>query len=309
MSKKNIIGIIVTVSAAFALLCVMSGCKNQGIEENQVEEEIAFEPENLPQVWWNAQERIMWQRDLKKKLTSDIRWGLKTRKADLSKMIFIPAGEATVGDARVSGDGEAGLVKRKVQVGAFYIDVTEITNADYSRCVKERMCLPGCIMGHIPGWNEPDRPAILNYKEAERYCFWLGKRLPTEYEWEKAARGDKGFLYPWGNEAPVPGNSNICGDKCVMDWADGEWEDGYPFTSPVGSFPQSDSPYRVKDMSGNLKEWVQSHAPLPPDTYVVRGGSWYSSRNELVTSYRQVWRTPIRLDDKGARCAADAKRR
>ncbi len=304
---KTRIRLLVAVALAAFLSAGLAACtKNQEQVNEDAAEEVLKQPAG-PGFTWFADESVMWQRFLRTKLEKDPLWDLKPRKPDTGNMVKIPAGQALIGSPELLRERDQALPAQTVHVDAFFIDKTEITNRQYARCVKERQCLPPSPAGHITDWNAPDRPVIMNYMEAKRYCLWAGKRLPTEYEWEKAARGSKGNLYPWGNEDPEPKHANICGDQCVMEWADANWRDGYAFTAPPGSFPAGDSPYGLSDMSGNLKEWVQSVVDLPEGNYVARGSSWYSDKTQLAAVYRQIWHSPIRLDDKGARCAADVK--
>ena len=248
-----------------------------------------------------------WQCILFKEIKKDISWGLKDRKADKSKMILIPAGKAIIGDDTAVADYTDALKKQEKHIDAYYIDKYEITNKDYMACINDEQCLPYFYIDHIPKARNPDFPALITYKQAERYCLWAGKRLPSEYEWEKAARGTDGRYYPWGSEPPEPKRGNICGKSCIFNWAEADWVDGYKFTNPVNSFPKGDSPYGVSGMSGNVKEWVIAATKLPPNELIARGASWYSPRTEMLTLYRQLWKTETRLDDKGARCVLDVK--
>lgn len=248
-----------------------------------------------------------WQLELVDHLEKNIRWNLKRRRPDLTGMVRIPAGAAMVGSDFVARSDSERLPARHVEVATFHIDRTEVTNRAYNQCVAARQCLPVPQLEHIPAYDDPDRPALLTYRQAERYCLWTGKRLPTEIEWEKAARGADGRTYPWGDQPPDPTHANICGDQCVMDWAAKSWHDGFAFTAPVESFPAGDSPYGVRNMSGNVKEWVTTLEDLPENQFIARGASWYSDRIELLATYRQTWLLGIRLDDKGVRCAANGR--
>lgn len=248
-----------------------------------------------------------WQCKLFRGIKEDIAWGLENRKADITGMILIPAGETIVGDDTNIADITDALKKEVKNINAYYIDKYEITNEKYMKCVKDRQCLPFVFIDHIPKARVSNHPALITYKQAERYCLWAGKKLPSEYEWEKAARGTDGRYYPWGNEKPKAGQGNICGESCNFNWAEAGWVDGYKFTSPVGAFPKGDSPYGVSDMSDNVKEWVVAATKRPPNELIARGASWYSTKTEMLSVYRQLWKMETRLDDKGARCVFEAK--
>jgi len=245
------------------------------------------------------------QIELLNALKKDIRSGLQPRRADLSEMVFIPAGAADLGCNVPREPRQECLPRQRREVAAFYIDRYEVSNRQYGQCVAELQCLPLPQNPHIDGYDEPDRPALIPFKQAERYCAWAGKRLPTEYEWEKAARGVDGRRYPWGDEAPTAQHANICGHDCTMQWARAEWDDGYRHTAPVEAFAAGDSPFGVRQMVGNVKEWVISSEPLPAWHFIARGASWYSDLPEMGASYRQIWRPGVRVDDKGVRCVVD----
>ncbi len=265
--------------------------------------------ENLEILVWGHCPGTEWQDKLYRHLKTDICWGLKKRNQVqvIAGMVRIPAGETIIGAITPPSSAQERLPAQKLYVPAFYIDRNEITKADYEKCVAERQCLP--LYTPSPSHNSygHDQPALITYKQAERYCRWAGKRLPTEYEWERAARGGDGRLYPWGDQEPNDHLANMCGDNCPFPWADKSWHDLYPFTAPVGSYPAGASPFGLLDMAGNVKEWVVSAQPLPPNVFLFRSSSWYSGREQLYAFYRQVWFPGVRLDDKGARCAVDAE--
>lgn len=259
-------------------------------------------------VWgfiYSDQDDDKWQDELLARLKTDIKWGLEESKPSKKDMVLVPAGEAVFGCEEPPRTPQECLPFQKRQVEAFYIDRTETTNADYARCVEAKLCLPPHNHPTMPDFLADDRPALLTYKQAERYCLWLGKRLPTEYEWEKAARGTDGRLYTWGDGEPDDAFANICGLDCTMEWAAAGWKDGYAYTAPVGSFSRGAGPYRLLDMAGNVKEWTISVEELAEYHFIAHGSSWYSDTPELYAFYRQVWEPGVRVDDKGVRCVLD----
>jgi len=122
-------------------------------------------------------------------------------------------------------------------------------------------------------WNRPEHPVVgVTYYEAEAYAKWAGKRLPTEQEWEKAARGDNGQQYPWGDEF----DTSLCNTK----------ESGVGATTPVNQYPGGKSPYGCYDMAGNVLEWTASYRADRDNTPVLRGGSWNYSRDSARCAAR-----------------------
>jgi formylglycine-generating enzyme required for sulfatase activity len=157
--------------------------------------------------------------------------------------------------------------QHNVTVNAFEMDVTEVTVRAYDACVRAGVCRSGTT----GGWCNEDRRGraehpinCVDWDQARTYCEWVGKRLPTEEEWEYAAVGTDGRTYPWGNDAPV---RQLC------------WKQSYG-TCAVGSFAAGDSPFGLHDMAGNVWEWTASgisedySKPRDPSRPVYRGGSW-----------------------------------
>lgn len=239
-------------------------------------------------------------------------------------MILIPAGEFIMGT-----DSEGANADQKpahtVYLDAFYIDKHEVTNAEY-----EEFILSGGYKSKKlwtkKGWNfiqnnqiqaplkyrqnkistEPDQPVIgVSWYEANAYATWAGKRLPTEAEWEKAARGTDGRIYPWGDE---------------MDFSKLSYFPHVTKVQTVGSFANGASPYGVRDMAGSVWEWcadwysesyynqspgTNSKGPGNGEYRVLRGGAWNSIRRQLQSTYRYYEKENYQDYTIGFRCAKD----
>jgi formylglycine-generating enzyme required for sulfatase activity len=205
-----------------------------------------------------------------------------------------------------SDDPEADADERPVartHVEALRIDRVEVTNARYGVCVEAGACSAPAAGSAFGDATKADHPvSIVSWEQASAYCRWVGKRLPTEAEWEMAARGVDGRRYPWGSSYD-PGRTNA----------------GYTAgTAAVGQYAGGASPYGVLDMAGNVWEWTSSlYRPYPYDpndgredplargARVNRGGSWYYDPWYVRTTYRatanHIYR---RIGDLGFRCAS-----
>ena len=207
---------------------------------------------------------------------------------DDSVMVRVPAGEFAMGSPEGEGEDRE-HPQHTVYLSEFWIDQTEVTNERYGRCVAAGDCQASALADDAH-FNGADQPVVgVSWQDAKAYCAWVGKQLPTEAQWEKAARGTDGRKYPWGNT--FEGSKvNFCDANCDGDWKDGSTDDGYQYTAPVGRYPAGASLYGVLDMAGNVWEWCQDwydgdyyaispqRDPRGPDsgTYrVVRGASWY----------------------------------
>jgi formylglycine-generating enzyme required for sulfatase activity len=227
---------------------------------------------------------------------------------DGALLVFVPAGEFTMGSDDGGSDERPA---HTVYLDAFAIDRTEVTNAQYARCVQAGACRPpdpsrsSTRADYFADPRYADYPVIyVSWDDARAYCAWAGRRLPTEAEWEKAARGTDGRTYPWGDEWDA--------SKANTD------EAGPGDTTPVGAYPQGASPYGALDMAGNVWEWVADwyganyyrespgENPLGPASgayRVVRGGSW-NNYQWLARAAIRGRNTPgNRDDDVGFRCA------
>lgn len=227
-------------------------------------------------------------------------------------MAFVPAGAFQRGSA----DGEEDEVPvRDIHLDAFYIDRLEATNAQF----KTFCDATGYLYPENPYWDQdyfqgkPDHPVLnITFDQASAYCRWAGKRLPTEAEWEKAARGTDGRRYPWGNDWD-PSRTNMNGDK----------DDHFPRTAPVGSFPQGASAYGALDMAGNVWEWIYDwyetsyYASAPPSNPAgppgpapwrsARGGSYTGPESDARVSNRSKAPPAQALFHLGCRCAWSKK--
>ena len=252
------------------------------------------------------------------------------RPADGMAMVFVPAGTFTMGDTIAQAMAECQKFENDCQqswftseqpphnvaLNAYWIDKTEVTNFMYAMCVKAGACqMPSqsssstraSYYGNPQFDNYP--VTFVNWTNASAYCTWAGARLPTEAEWEKAARGADGSTYPWGNISPSCSLANL--DPYGKSACEGD-------TSMVGSYPSGASPYGALDMAGNVWDWVNdwygaayyasSPASNPPGPSsgtlrVLRGGSWTNNENGMRSAIR-VWNIPsLSYDYFGFRCA------
>lgn len=197
-----------------------------------------------------------------------------TRVSEVDGMVqvYVPAGEVTLGSDDVDArrtleDGRAytEIPLHTVYLDGYWIDMYEVTNGQYARCVEAGVCDPPWSPGSytrlryfgVPEY--ADHPVIwVNWWMARSYCEWTGRRLPTEAEWEKAARGTDQRRYPWGNDPLTGERANFCDVNCPLTHANAGFDDGFADTAPVGSFPAGASPYGALDMAGNVWEWTST---------------------------------------------------
>jgi len=212
-------------------------------------------------------------------------------------MVFVPAGKFVFGEKKREPENlckrDFHIAKRAAETGAFYIDRLEVTNAQYGVFVR--------ATGHRAPrhWDGPEPPAgilsapvtFVNCDDAGAYARWAGKRLPTEQEWEKAARSTDGRKFPWGNDKPTTRRAVF-----FRLWGEAP--------QPVGQCPDGASPYGCLDMAGNVCEWT-STSVKGTDERIVRGGDWANVPENLRTSRRTAALFDIRSGDLGFRCAAD----
>ena len=186
---------------------------------------------------------------------------LRVSNIDGMVMVYVPEGEFVMGSENPELEGSSPV--HTVYLDAFWIDQTEVTNGMYQECVEAGGCTPPSSVGshtrdfYYGNPEYADYPVIfVDWFSATDYCTWAGRRLPTEAEWEKAARGINGARFPWGNGG-ISGNLlNFADRNSDVAWADQSIDDGYADTAPVGSYPDGTSPYGVLNMAGNVNEWV-----------------------------------------------------
>lgn len=226
---------------------------------------------------------------------------------DGAPMVLVPAGEFTMGSEE--GDDDERPVHR-VYLDSFYLDTFEVTNGRFAKFVA--------AIGSEPPWGFADAETPVHYAdhpvrwvtwlEATGYCLWAGKRLPTEAEWEKAARGQDGRLYPWGHDSPTPVHA-VFGLK-----------EGAETVAPIGDRDKGASPYGVHDLAGNLYEWVSDwyddayytatpmvnpRGPTEGTVKGQRGGSYINNPYRLRAAFRTKGDPTEHGPHVGFRCAQD----
>lgn len=236
-----------------------------------------------------------------------------------SQMFFIPSGEFAMG----SEAPDAGPTERpvtKVTLSRFYMSRHLVTNAEYEQFD------PSHARKRAPGATDRHPVVYVSSLEAIKYCQSLSTRerkkyrLPTEAEWEYAARGTDGRKYPWGNHEHRGDLANFADRNTVFAWSDREIDDGYPESSPVGAFPYGASPYGIEDMAGNVWEWcfdyfepyrgvakVNPHGPTSGAKRVYRGGSWKSRFNSLRATTRNSNVPNYSCNDLGFRIVCECE--
>ncbi|NSW53043.1 MAG: SUMF1/EgtB/PvdO family nonheme iron enzyme [Anaerolineae bacterium] len=239
---------------------------------------------------------------------------VELRKADGMSIVFVPEGKFTMGSEQ---GGQYERPAHMVNLSGFWIDQYEVTNGQYEECVRNGACdRPG---GGTPNSNTrsayygaeeyANYPVIfVRWDQANDYCRWVGGRLPTEAEWEKAARGTDSRMYPWGNT--VPGGIYLNYAGLVND------------TTQVGTYPKGASPYGAMDMAGNVLEWTADwfgetyyrtgdtdnpNGPESGDLKVIRGGGFGFDANSVRTFFRHAIDPAFMYPDLGFRCVMERK--
>jgi eukaryotic-like serine/threonine-protein kinase len=229
--------------------------------------------------------------------------------------VYVEEGEFLMGSSNTDSTATSDeKPQHTIYLDAYWIDQTEVTTAMYATCVKADTCKPPLLnksrthdsyYGDVKYANYP--VIWVNWDDAQAYCQWTGRKLPTEAEWEKAAHGINNQVYPWGTASPTCalGNFGLKDGSCVGD------------TSKVGSYPNGASLYGALDMIGNVWEFVSDWydenyysisprenptGPASGSAYVIRGGSWYFD-TPRVSAVNRAWYVGPGGDNLGFRCA------
>jgi len=259
-----------------------------------------------------------------------------------SNMVHVRSGSFVMGSPEGEGDDDE-HPQHKVTLSAYCIDKTEVTVAAYHKCVVAGACQAAPlevnwgelsedekrIYDKFCNGNRTDRRThpvnCVDWDQARAYCTWAQRRMPTEAEWEYAARGTDGRKHPWGNDAPDAMKLNACGRECreffkrlnMPKTSMHDEDDGWVSTAPAGSYPAGTSPFGAVDMAGNVREWTAdwggdypSNAqknPIGPSAGTfrkVRGGGYDDSEvGNVRTAFRDGSAQSLRNFDIGFRCA------
>jgi len=274
-------------------------------------------------------------------------------------LVYVPAGEFLMGTSDdemasiLAANSQAAQSwfageqpQHTVYLDAFWIARSEVTNAMFSQFAAQTgymtdaesageaevysggdgRILSGASWQHPGGAStdltglESHPVTLVSWNDAAAYCEWAGRRLPSEAEWEKAARGTEGGIYPWGDGNVAGDLLNFADASAALPWSDNSIDDGYATTAPVGSYPAGASPYGALDMAGNVWEWVSDWygeayyeispyenpgGPASGDQHIFHGGSWLNDVGTLHPADRGT-STSDYLNIFGFRCAESA---
>jgi len=240
-----------------------------------------------------------------------------------------------------SSEGDSGadddeFPQHPVTLDDFWIDQTEVTNAQFAAFLNDQgnqteggvtwleLEDEDCLIEQVEGQYRPksgyaDHPVIeVSWYGADAYCGWVGAQLPTEAQWEYAARGEQGHIYPWGDTFDGT-RVNFCDANCTYDWKATEYDDGYERTAPVGSYQDGASWCQALDMAGNVWEWTADWygsysfasrtnptGPADEGSKVLRGGGWDGNWHYVRAADRNNIDPDGRYNLIGFRCAGVA---
>lgn len=230
----------------------------------------------------------------------------KISAADGMTQVYVPAGEFLMGRKNSTGTSSP---QHAVYLNAFWMDRVEVSNAMYLKCLNVGNCTPLASNNiYYQSWIYRDHPVIyVTWYQAQAYCEWAGRHLPTEAQWEKSARGTDGRLYPWGDEPPNPSLANY-GGSMINE------------AVSVYRYPLGASPYGVLNMSGNAREWIMDwfdpeyyksspdKNPTGPETGIeksLRSGSYNEDGREILVTKRYNHEPSSAGLSRGFRCAED----
>jgi eukaryotic-like serine/threonine-protein kinase len=228
-----------------------------------------------------------------------------TRPADGMVMVYVPAGSFLMGSAADDPDADDDeFPLHQVFLDAFWLDKREVTNEQYEMCVAYRDCLQSG-RANDRNFNGARQPVVsVSWEDAAAYCAWAGGRLPTEAQWEYAARGPDSLRYPWGNGSPIDTRLNYNGNVGR--------------TTDVGSYPAGASWVETLDMAGNVWEWVADWndedyyvnspdenpaGPASGQSRMLRGGGWDDGAGVVRGANRVMITATYRFDSLGFRCS------
>jgi formylglycine-generating enzyme required for sulfatase activity len=241
---------------------------------------------------------------------------------DGMELAYIPHGQFLIGS--LDSDPQSWLMEKpqhRVELSGYWMDKTEITNAMYAKCIQSGACpakkmrIANTRESYFGDAKFDNYPVIyVTWEEAQTYCAWAGRKLPTEAQWEAAARGSDGRLYPWGNAAPTCNVVNYA-ISVPTDFSKSNYCTGD--TTAVGKYPKGASPFAVLDMAGNVWEWVADwESPnylvephLDPTGFstgenrVIRGGSYFNDAKYIRAAMRSSHEPTDATNYIGFRCA------
>jgi len=228
-----------------------------------------------------VEEQVPNESDLPPEL--ELRDGKVYCEADGAEMVYIPEGPFKYGPNL-----------QDVDLDTYFIDRYEVTNGLYKKFMDATSHAAPPFM-EDEKFNAPEQPVVgVTWDDAAAYAKWAGKQLPTNEQWEKAARSVDGWIYPWGNDEPVPGRA------CYNANA----------SAPVGSFPAGRSRFGVFDMSGNVQEWIAGFYDAAKTRRAARGGSWKTREPQFLrVDYRSPYPGDAASNTRGFRCCFVPKRK
>ncbi len=254
------------------------------------------------------------------------------RPIDGMTLVFVPGGMTTIGSTdeeisqavqlceAVRGVGQCDRTlfsheqpAHDVSLAAFWLDQTEVSQAQYAQCVVAGVCAPISSSATLAG--DGNDPVVnITWDQAQLYCDWVGGSLPTEAQWEYAARGPERHLYPWG-EGLTGREANSCDGSCSFGFREASFNDGFAQVAPVNQYADGASWVGALNLAGNVWEWVADwYAPYPATPQdnptgptegverVIRGGSWGSNSWLLRGATRASALPATANDNRGFRC-------